>query len=74
MKRISVFKKDDKFSIPIVIDGEIIRSNLKLSQKREKQILSMLSEKGLSIKDVYLMTLDEQGKTSILKKEDKAWG
>jgi len=72
--QISVFKKDDKFSIPIVIDGEIIRSNLKLSQKREKQILSMLSEKGLSIKDVYLMTLDEQGKTSILKKEDKAWG
>lgn len=55
--KLSVFKKDDKdkdiFPLPIIVDGNIEKSNLKLINKNIDWLNNTLFEKKLKLKDIF---------------------
>ena len=55
--KLSVFKKDDKdkdiFPLPIIVDGNIEKSNLKLINKNIDWLNNTLYEKKLKLKDIF---------------------
>ena len=54
--RLSVFKKDDKnnniFPLPLIVDGNIEESNLKLINKNNNWLLKIIDNKNLILKDI----------------------
>ncbi len=67
--KISVLKKSDNFARPIIIDEEIIEKNLSGIGKNEKWLYNKLKDENLSQKDIFLMTVDDNGDYSVVKKE-----
>lgn len=55
----------------IVIDGEPIKAECELLGWDRRKIEKKLKKSGADIKDVFLMTVDDQGEINIIKKEDK---
>ena len=53
----------------LISDGKINKHTLQLSPFNKQQLNALLSKKGLEAKDVFLMTVDDLGKTNIIKKE-----
>ena len=55
--KLSVFKKDDKdkniFPLPLILDGNIEKNNLKFINKDIKWINKILIEKNMNIKDIF---------------------
>lgn len=58
---------EGSFAHPVVIDGEYIKSE----SYPEKKIKSIIKRHGHSIDEVFLMTVDDDGKTDIIIKEEK---
>ena len=52
----------------LVVDGEICTSGLFLLEMNENQVLRELKKKKIPLKNVLLMTIDEDGEISITKK------
>ena len=67
--QISVFKKDDDFSIPLIIDGEISEYNLEISSLDRSCLSEILEKRGLSIDKVFLLTASAKNKIKIVRKE-----
>lgn len=59
-------------SLPLltVSDGKIISDNLKALGVSESLIKKKLKEKSIPIKDVFIMTCDQKGAVTVIKKED----
>lgn len=53
----------------LVMDGAINKSGLELANKSEKWLYGELCRRGLDIKDIFLLTVDEGGKISIIRYE-----
>ena len=55
--KLSVFKKDDKdkkvFPLPLIIDGEIEKDNLKYINKNEEWLNNILREKNVLLENVF---------------------
>lgn len=55
--KLSVFKKDDKdkkvFPLPLIIDGNIEETNLKLINKDRNWLINSLIEKRVNLKDIF---------------------
>lgn len=53
----------------IVSDGKLLTSAMKKYGITKQQVHSEVKNKHLKLKDVFLMTIDQNGKTTIVKKE-----
>jgi uncharacterized membrane protein YcaP (DUF421 family) len=64
--------KAGKQSLPItlVADGYLYRQNLGLANKSEAWVRSYLRKKGVDLQGVWLLTVDGNGKTVFLQKEN----
>ncbi len=56
---------------PLIIDGKIIESNLKAHGYNEKWLQNQLMERRLRQDAVFLMTISDEGKISVIIKEEK---
>ena len=67
---LSVIKKaQNDMSHPIIIDGEIIKEALKSADKNVEWVLNLISSKNLNLEDVFLLTVTDNDKINIIKKE-----
>lgn len=69
---LSVFTKADVpngITYSLVIDGVIIKENLSVTGKDENFIKRELDKRKTSLKDVFLLTVDDGGKVNFIKKE-----
>ena len=57
--------KPQHLPITIVSDGKINRKNLKMSGKDETWLRSYLADEGVSIREVFLFMVDDQGKVRL---------
>lgn len=56
--------------VTIIGDGYLYRQNLPAAGKDEAWVHQFLQERELKLKDVWLLTLDAAGKTTLLRKEE----
>lgn len=63
--------KDEKTTIPLVIvsDGKLIKSNLNYLKIKENWVENQVKKQNLKIKDVFIMTADENKEIFLAKKE-----
>lgn len=69
--QISVIKKGDEISHPIIIDGEIDEKGLALANVSRERIIAEAQIRGMSIENIFLLTLSEDGAINIIRKERK---
>ncbi len=70
---ISVLEKGNKQNLAhtVIIDGEVNKKGFKDIGFSEKKLKKALDERGLTPKDVFLMTYDDDKKVYIIEKEEK---
>lgn len=61
---------DTGLPVVVISDGKLRKNSLIFLKKDEKEILGQLRNRGLAVKDVMLMTLDDCGNTFIQTKEN----
>ncbi len=54
-----------------VMDGNIIRSEFSRELTDDKKMKKIIRKAGIDVKDIFLMTVDRKGKTTIIKKDGK---
>lgn len=64
-------KQPSSLPLTVISDGETAVSSLELCGSNKKKLEKIIRKEGIGIKDVFLMTMDENGKYSIIKKEEK---
>ena len=64
-------KSKNDMAHPIIIDGEILKNALKGIDKSESWLNAKLSSQKADVKDVFLMTVTDNGVVDIIKKETK---
>lgn len=67
---IAVEKNPEGLQLPVISDGMIVKESLKALEITEKEITDRLSDNGLNVNEVFLMTLDRYDNFSIVKKRD----
>lgn len=68
--KLSVFEKEkSKLSHALIIDGEIVKSNLELISKDEAWVLNYLKRHNLNLKDIFLLSSNEDLSINIIMKE-----
>jgi len=69
--KISVIKNDDgkKMAHTIITDGEVDKKSLAALGHTERWLGFVLEKNGICEKDVFLLTVDDCGKTNIIRKE-----
>ena len=67
---LSVFKKDENdMTHPLIIDGQVIAEALSAVGKSEAWLLQRLKENNIAKNEVFLMTLSDDEKINIIKRE-----
>lgn len=61
--------KDDGFTYPVIIDGNIVKKNLALCDISKTDIKKELEKKKILKKDVFLMSIDTDKNAQIILKE-----
>ena len=70
--KISVFKKSDGvFSHTLIIDSVMLKDNLKRLGLCEEWVKKRLKERGVRMNEVFLMTMNDDGKINLIKREKK---
>lgn len=54
----------------IVMDGKVIRSEFSSTLMNDKKIEKIIRNTGLDIKDIFLLVVDRNGKTTVVRKDD----
>ena len=68
---LSILKKEDSnMAHPIIIDGKMIEENLKAHGYDERWLNKRLGEKKVKMEEVFLMTVSDDEKINIIKKEE----
>lgn len=67
-KDLGIVSKNKGLVYNLIIDGEILKDNLKHTKKTETWLKQQLKIKGKNIKDILLMTIDEDEKINIYSK------
>ena len=68
--QLSIIKKDSSpLFHAVIIDGEVIESTLKMLGYNDKWLQSQISADRLCVNDILLMTVSDEGETSIIKKD-----
>lgn len=68
IKDTDIKSTDDSLPMLVISDGRIVMESLKALKMDKKQLLGRLNKKGISHKDVFLMTLDRHGNEQIIEK------
>ena len=68
---IDIKKEKATLPLPVISDGKIIRESLDALEISEDDIKSTVKKNSTDIKDVFLMTMDRYGETSLIKMRDK---
>lgn len=55
----------------LVMDGHMINKNMKKKSVTEEQIFCILRGYGMPIKEVFMLTMDDAGKTFLVKREER---
>ncbi len=71
VKDIDIKKEKATLPLPVISDGKIIRESLDALEISEEDIKSAVKKNSTDIKDVFLMTMDRYGETSLIKMRDK---
>jgi len=71
LKDISVPTTQSNLFANVIIDGNIMKANLKNMKKDEAWVINEVSSRGYKVKDILLMTLDEEGNINIQLKNQK---
>lgn len=71
VKDIDIKKEKATLPLPVISDGKIIRESLDALEISEEDIKSTVKKSSTDIKDVFLMTMDRYGETSLIKMRDK---
>ena len=67
---LSVIKKaENNMSHPLIIDGEIIINAMESENKTSAWLREKLNKEKVRLEEVFLMTITDDGKTTIIKKE-----
>lgn len=66
-----MMKGDGGFAHPVIIDGEMISPTLETVGFSEKRIKEELKKAKLKQGDVFLMTVDDEGKINIIERDKK---
>ncbi len=53
----------------VISDGVVVKDGLKMIDKNQSDILSLLKPKKVEIKDIFIMTLDKNGNSNIILKD-----
>ncbi len=71
VKDIDIKKEKATLPLPVISDGKSIRESLDALEISEEDIKSTVKKNRTDIKDVFLMTMDRYGETSLIKMRDK---
>ena len=71
VKDIDIKKEKATLPLPVISDGKIIRESLDALEISEDDIKSTVKKNRTDIKDVFLMTMDRYGETSLIKMRDE---
>ena len=71
VKDIDIKTEKATLPLPVISDGKIIRESLDALEISEDDIKSTVKKNRTDIKDVFLMTMDRYGETSLIKMRDK---
>ncbi len=71
LKDLKIEGSNNGLPLPIIADGEIVKESLSPLQINKNDIYNILSKENLSVKDVFLMTLDRYNNKNIVIKRDK---
>ena len=66
-------KSDKENSLPfaVITDGDVSKTGLGYANKNEKWLKNYLNKKKIDKSDIYLMTVNREGKINIIYKEEK---
>lgn len=68
-KQMDIKTDTDALLMPVITDGRIITDSLTAVNSNEAKLKKILKNRNISIKDIFLMTLDRCGNYTISKKE-----
>lgn len=68
IRDVDIKAPDDALPMLVISDGKIVCESLKALQLDKKQLLDNLNRKGLTVKEIFLMTQDRNGTELIIKK------
>ena len=70
--KISFIKKsNDIFAHSVIIDGEYIVDEISRLKMSKREIKKSLDDRGISARDVFLMSVNDVGEINIIKKDKK---
>lgn len=70
--KLSVFKEENNYPLPLILDGKIDFNVLKEINKDQKWINSILNKNNITLENVFYAFYTKE-KTFIIKKEDVLW-
>lgn len=70
-KQMNVKTESDTLPMPIISDGKFINETLRIINTDKNKIKQILKKQGVSERDVFLMTMDNNGNYTISKKEQQ---
>lgn len=70
-KQMNIKTESDTLPMPIISDGKFINETLRIINTDKNKIKQILKKQGVSERDVFLMTMDNNGNYTISKKEQQ---
>ena len=70
-KDMNIKPEPDGLPLPVIVDGKIIPDALRSDRISEGEFFKLLKRQKIKIGDIFLMELDENGKTYIIGKQAK---
>lgn len=70
-KDLNIKPEPDGLPLPVIVDGKIIPDALRSDRISEGEFFKLLKRQKIKIGDIFLMELDENGKTYIIGKQAK---
>ena len=70
IKDLKIKKPENTFSSVVISDGEIIKKNLADCNTDINSFTLFLKSRNIKAKDIMLMTLDDNGKINVIRKDE----
>lgn len=71
LKDMNIKPEADTLPLPVISDGKIIEETLKNLQINRPELMKILKQQKVTVKEVFLMTLDRDKKVCLVKKREK---
>ncbi len=69
--KVSLLRSDEKVAHTLITDGEFDTDNLRELGLGEGDVMKFLKRSGRDISDVFLLTVDDEGRTNVVVRERK---